>query len=599
MELLSQIGTHLRHILLHGRWFTTSVVILFAGLEMFGRQAGNDLHDAIGGAVFVGILACIGIRHRHHPIGWVKKLGYAVWYCSTLGERLKFDIGPDLRGEPYLRKGIPLVTYALVALFVGWIALAQLTWWAWPEGFRSAFIQVTYLGYLTGLIFLWGLLFVAILGGVYLPVVLIQRIIPKDRLSGEPHLSRRQLFLVALYLVTTICASYMLPSWPMFCVCGVAVLVAWVWKTVSPHTPERLSFIWRSRRGGDVRSVSLPQATFILVTLLSLLLVALVATTTGGGLFPTSTENNLPMTKMMGNWVAWLIPGFFLSLAIFAVMSRRHNPAIPVLPVLNLANPLKMPATPLRQLSRAHGWELNLSTPERTHVSAVIVEPNKSQATEFDPNWPLNVSVDDLEGNLVWDRFSRRAEIQYRRLITKGIERLFRDVKDRRYSAGHGYWFAPHLWFVTGMTRDEVTTDGEPGFFSEIVGTPFRELFNIATRHYLYNLLRNAQIDLIFVEDGVNFRNVVRVFRRLFELADKQPGRRAEDVHFSGLTKVKVMFHDLDIDEPFTSETYPEPKFHPLARVRVMHLFKDRGDQEEPLETPFDFDYSPTPIYAN
>lgn len=599
MELLSQLGTRLRHILLHGRWFTTTVLICLAGLEMFGRHAGSDLHDAIGGAVLVGILTCIGIRHRHQPILWVKKLGYFVWYCSTLGERFKFDIGPDLRGEPYIRKGIPLITYALVAFFAVWISLALVAWSIWPDGFRSASIQVFYLGYLTGLIFLWGLLFVAILGGVYLPVVLIQRIIPKDRNSGEPHLSRRQLAVVALYLVATITASYMLPSWPMFCACGVAVLVAWAWQTISPQTPERLSFIWRNRRGGEVRSVSLPQATFILVSLLSMLLAALVATTTGGGLFPSAIESNIPLTKMMGNWVAWLIPGFYLSLAVFAILSRRHNPAIPVIPVLNLANPLKVSATALNQLSRQHGWETNFSVPERTHVSAVVVEPEKSEATEFDPNWPLNVSTDDLAGNLVWDRFSRRAEIQHRRLITKGIERLFRDVKERRFSAGHGYWFAPHLWFVTGLTRDEVTTDGEPGFFSEIVGAPFRELFNISTRHYLYNLLRNAQVDLIFVEDGVNFRNVIRVFRRLFELADKQPGRRTEDVHFSGLTKVKVMFHDLDIDEPFASETYPEPKFHPLARVRVMHLFKDRGEQDEPLETPFDFDYSPAPIFAN
>ncbi len=599
MELLSQLGTHLRQLLLNGRWFTPAVIALLACLELFGRQTTNDLHDVVGGAVLVAILAGIGIRHRHKPIGWVKKLGYAVWYCSTLGERLKFDIGPDLRGEPVIRKGVPLISYALFALLLVWIAVAEAVWSLRPEGFRSISIQLTYLGYLTGLIFLWGLLFVAILGGVYLPILLIQRIIPKEADSNEPNLTRKQLFFVGTYLVTTIFASYMLPAWPIFGFCALAILVTWFWQATSPQRPDRLAFIWRSRSGGEVRSMNLPKATYLLITLLSLLLMALIATTTGGGLFSTPLETNLPLTKMMGNWVAWLVPGFYFTLLIFSILSQRHNPAIPVPPVLHLSNQLKVPESLLKQMAQHQGWQLKVNTaqPEKTDVSAVLVSPERSEAYEFDPTWPISVSTDDLKGKMIWERFARRAEIQHRRLISKGIEKLFRDVKERRFSAGHGYWFAPHLWFVTGLTRDEITNDGEPGFFSDIVGTPYRDLFPLSTRNYLFTLFRRTQIDLIFIEDGVNYRNIIRVFRRLFELADKHPQRRVEDIHFTGLTKVKVIFHDLDIDEPFTSEKYPEPKFHPLARVRVMHLFKDRGEHEELLDAPFDFDRSPAPVY--
>jgi hypothetical protein len=55
------------------------------------------------------------------------------------------------------------------------------------------------------------------------------------------------------------------------------------------------------------------------------------------------------------------------------------------------------------------------------------------------------------------------------------------------------------------------------------------------------------------------------------------------------------MFHDFDVDEPFRSTKYPEPKFAPLGRLRVLHVFRDRGGEEELIEPPFSFDQTPVP----
>jgi hypothetical protein len=86
------------------------------------------------------------------------------------------------------------------------------------------------------------------------------------------------------------------------------------------------------------------------------------------------------------------------------------------------------------------------------------------------------------------------------------------------------------------------------------------------------------------------------VLRVLFEVYDKGAGRkRSEDVHFQGLTKIRVMFHEFDVDEPFRSTKYPEPKFAPLGRLRVLHIFRDRGGEEERIEPPFSSDQSPVP----
>ena len=94
------------------------------------------------------------------------------------------------------------------------------------------------------------------------------------------------------------------------------------------------------------------------------------------------------------------------------------------------------------------------------------------------------------------------------------------------------------------------------------IGPPYPEVLSLPVRRYAYQMLKSLQVELIFVEDGVSFRKLVRVFRTLFEIYDKGAGQKhSEDVHFQGMTKVKVMFHDFDVDEPFRSSKYPEPKF--------------------------------------
>src|SRR5438477_5075520 len=100
MSALTSVVPQLRHVLTHGRWFTPSIVVLFVGLEMFGRRALSDVHDTVGAVVLLLILAGIAVRHRVNPISWVKRLGGALWWVAKFADRLKVDIGPDLRGTP-------------------------------------------------------------------------------------------------------------------------------------------------------------------------------------------------------------------------------------------------------------------------------------------------------------------------------------------------------------------------------------------------------------------------------------------------------------------------------------------------------------------
>ena len=154
---------------------------------------------------------------------------------------------------------------------------------------------------------------------------------------------------------------------------------------------------------------------------------------------------------------------------------------------------------------------------------------------------------------------ARRDEIQLRRQFLRGLEKIFHEAKGRTQSGGCGYWLAPHLWFVAGLTRDEVTGgEEEPTFLTEVVGPPYAEVFTSPVRRYVYRLsqgpaggpdLRRGRRRL--PQAGPRAANAVRGVR--------QGGRpkRAEDVHFRGMTKVRVMFHDFDVDEPFRSNRVP------------------------------------------
>jgi hypothetical protein len=308
-------------------------------------------------------------------------------------------------------------------------------------------------------------------------------------------------------------------------------------------------------------------------------------------------QNAMPLTTVMGNWLAWLTPGLLLSAGVFVFLAWRNDPARPGRPVAHVADVPEVERREIKRLLRRRGWAVRFGVPGPHDVRLRLVHPDRSQAHEFDPTWPLAVSRTDLEGEFVYSRMERRDEIQLRRHLLRGLDRLFGEAKRRAKSGGCGYWLAPHLWFVAGLTRDEVTGgEDEPAFLTEMVGPPYAEVFSLPVRRYVYRLLKALQVDLLFVEDGVGYRKLARVLRVLFEVYDKGAGqKRTEDVHFRGLTKVRVMFHDFDVDEPFKSSKYPEPKFAPLGRLRVLHVFRDRGGEEQEVEPPFSSDQSPVP----
>jgi len=596
MSALTSVLPQVRHVLTHGRWFTPSVIVLFVGLEMFGRQATSDVHDTVGAVVLLLIFAGIAVRHRANPIRWVKRLGGLVWGIARAGDRFKVDVGPDLRGTPPIPRRLPTAVYLIGLVLLVWAMLAGVIWYFSPGGWRPHVVPVTYTGYLVLMSLLWGLLFVASLGGVYFPIMLITRLARGGR-AADPKMTRGQLVFLGVYLTVTTAAAWLLPLWPMLAFAGLCWLIV-VLLNLVPGRPGTAQLIWRSPRDRKVRSIPMRRLLLAITSLAVLLLTALILSAAGGRVFGhPDPENTMPLTTVMGNWLAWLTPGLLLSAAVFVYLAWRNDPARTGRPTVHIAEVPEADRKGIRRLLRRQGWKANFDDVGTNDVGLRLVPPDQSQAHEFDPQWPLAVSREDLEGDFVYSRIARRDEIQLRRQLLRGLEKIFHEAKCRNRPGGCGYWLAPHLWFVAGLTRDEVTGgEEEPTFLTEVVGPPYGEVFTLAVRRYVYQLFKALQVDLIFVEDGVGYRKLVRVLRKLFEVYDKGAGqKRGEDIQFRGMTKVRVMFHDFDVDEPFRSAKYPEPKFAPLGRLRVLHIFRDRGGEEEYIEPPFSSDQTPVP----
>jgi hypothetical protein len=208
------------------------------------------------------------------------------------------------------------------------------------------------------------------------------------------------------------------------------------------------------------------------------------------------------------------------------------------------------------------------------------------------------VSLKDLEGTLVKERVARRDELQLRRRFLKSLENIVRKARKEAPSRGGGFLVAPHYWFITSVLWADPEHGPEADEESlRPLGPLYRRKLPIRARQYFHRMFRATEIDAIFIEDGVGPRKLQKVLQAALELYDIHGGRRrAEDHHFQGIPKIRVVIHDYAPGNPFHLDDYPEPRFDDVSRSRVLHIFKDRGESEALDESPYDFSWEPTPL---
>jgi hypothetical protein len=580
--------------LLAGGWFTLAVCGLVVGLEVYGRHARNDFYDGLAAtALLVGVLA-VAARHRRAPLGWVRSLGGLLGGLLGPLAGLRYDHGVDLRGAPPLPRRTPPAVWAVAAALLGWAALAAGAWAAFPTGWRVVGVYSSYTAYLALLLCLWAALLVVTFVGVFVPVAVLDKML--KRWLGETDRRGAELAVVVGYAILISAVAWVVPPAAVLGLCLVAAVGAWA--AYLPHGGDGAAVLWRAGPDRPVYAVPVRRVLALVALLAALLVFAVLMTACGGRLYgPPREDDAMPLTATFGAFAAWFVPGLVGVLGLRLWAARRNDPARRTPPTAHVAGSDADGVRRAAAAVRAWGWRVR-SVPARRaagEVGVEVVPAERSEATEFDPVWPLKVSAADVEGGGVRPRLERRDEIAVRRQLFRGLKKLFKRASAFKNPGGGGFWLAPHWWFVEGVGREDADAGGDPS--PPLVGPPYSRAIPPRARQHAHAILRATQVDMVFVEDGVTFKALERVLRVVAEVYDVHGGRRrAEEQHFRGLPKVRVMIHEYEPGNPFKSDVYPEPKFDDLSRVRVLHVFRDRGGDEERVEPPADFSSSPAPM---
>ena len=162
---------------------------------------------------------------------------------------------------------------------------------------------------------------------------------------------------------------------------------------------------------------------------------------------------------------------------------------------------------------------------------------------------------------------------------------------------GSGFLVCPHVWLIPGVVRDIAPADHQ-GSSGALVGPrrygpPMTQVFDPRVRRYIGGVLRNLEVDVMFLEDSVTWADIRRVLGVMFEVHDQGQAPLRER-HFVGLPRVRVVIQEEAADaEPPPAIPAGDPFGGPDAMAgmtRVLLITRDRGDKDEAEKLdPVDF----------
>lgn len=580
--------------------FWAGLVAGVTALEVLGRRSPHDGYDLLGvfaivmGLRLVGSVSAVAVPWRSAWTRWLRQR------LVALRHGLTHQVGLDLRGD----SNVPLRPVPLFSRLdrIAWTALAAaaaLAWWS-PEGLRSTLAAGSTTIYFVAL----GLLLAALLGGTLVAGLVCFWLLHDGlvRSTRLPRARRRRLtiLLTLLYLALVLNLGLWLGAPAGLVLPALALIIAHLY----PRRPvgKPLMALVRSARGELYR---VPFTTFVrqanLWICCAVLTLGLLA---GGAIARPTTE--LELTRQCGLAFLWasgplLVLVLGRGLHLLWMRPRLDSPGGERRRTAwLLAEPGRVARAPqaharLAERLRLGGWQL--------HVAPTAPRPQRAdlvlQVKEWTPE-PLHgplpgetpvvtIVAADLADPQLPRRLDRWDHVWKRRQLNRRLRRLFKIAAAREYRRGSGFLFAPQYWFVTGLTRDE----DEEGLTFEgpsdgCIGPPYRELFGVRLRRYLREVLEHAEIDLIYLEDGVGYRGLKRVLGVLFENHDVHGGRcRAEERHFVGLPEVAVHIDDFGLDrDRHLPQGYPEPDYDGVGRARILVVQRFRGGDDEAPEPP-------------
>ena len=581
--------------LLVGGW-----LLALALAEVWGRRSPNDWAD---GAAVAGILVLAVLTWRLHQQYGLRFVARLLQRARGLTARLaawNIETGVDLRATPPLPRAFPVPFKALLFGSV----LVTLSLASASDLFPGAarhFLQGTSSAiYLLGLSLFWTILVGASLVLFALPIAFMDDALDNSTLFEGRRRVVVEALAIGLHLCLLAAGLFLAPAWAPLALLALT-LAGTALLALLPGRPV-LSILWRKDHDSAPAVMEWTSLAMTNLTILACLITSLYLLARGdriGGHGGPETE----VTSLLGLVFGWTASMAYTVLMVgipFTVLSGRfRNPARPRPGRVRVSG--EPPADIWREL---HGMlspaGLRLAPPGAPALRGDIEIEYRAEGhhtpVAWQSTWPLVIGEADFaegapaSGELV-ARAQRRDQILRRRQLLHGLQRLFKLAKRRKHRSGSGYWLAPHHWFITRLGRDVDESDAWFG------GPAYHPILSIEARAHFYEIMRGCELDVLFVEDGVEYRRLKRVLAMLFEYHDLFGGvRRAEERHFAGLPGVRVLIHDYDLGTEFPYRTYPEPDYEDLGRARILHVFKDRGDEQSPIEAPATPDFVPEPM---
>jgi hypothetical protein len=575
-------------------------------LELLGRLAPNDLAD---GCLVSLLGAGICMAWMCDPWRVLRKAligGLALFRRTFAGSRIVFGI--DFRGTTPLRDGFPPWWQRLIVGSVSLAALLLVASVFWSGNLRSWLAGGSYVFYLSALGVLWALLLTGHLVNAFVGFAVIHDFCVESYDGQKPRPLRGEFASVAACASAALFGSLIFGAGiPL----AILIIVGVIWAVSFSVARVGFSVLWAQRPGQTLRRFDgrWLWAQWGLLFLWTMAIVMLALGERAWDILPQPPNTAMPFTLLLADLLAWLA-------AITAILLLAHwlrmvwmmghlSPKRPPLPSLAVLGPLhRFERQGLRQALRKQGWAARFRRRDGDACDAVIaLTPGQLATWRREPDWFRDPewleSVCESEQLAAW---RRKAEIRSRRQMLRGLEKLWKRMKRCRGLGGSGFWLGLQHAFILGLARDHtghLNWGRETTILDEIIGQPFCAVMPPIARYHYRQMTTALQIDLIFVEDGVSFRRLVRVLRMMFEVYDLHGGRMpAREHHFQGLPGVRVILHEFQLDdtESHGRSGYPEPDYEEIGHARVLHVFRDRGEAEEPVDVPGAADWTPVGV---
>jgi hypothetical protein len=588
--------------------FHVGLLAALAILEWYARTTATDAGDFFGVAGLALLALVVRRRHTRRALPWVDALDRGRLRVLAALRSETATLGIDLRGTPPVPRAFPPLLGRGVALFAALAILVAALPSLDPATFRTGLRTVLGVSWLAVLAGWWALFGVGSFYLIFMTCALTHDELVRSHEGPGPRPRGREVLCLAGWTFSVLAACSLLPPWaPLVVVLGCLVLA--VVALGLPGGPD-VSLLWkRPGPGSGLLSASWRTHTLAGTAVLGLLLADAVLffqcadlralPGTGRG---AAVASALPLTSGLATLFAWsgaAALAAWCNLALrTALLARFRDPSRARPAPVFVADRLSAPERSLvRDALEGCGFRARFAPARPGPVDAVVVLSPEGPL----PEGGLRVPRADIASPAVRRRLARRHEIRCRRALLRGLEGLFRRAAAREFRRGIGFWVAPWHWFCIGLSRDEDerAVDWKEGtFFLETVGPAYHRFLPREALAHAHRVMADLQVDLVFVEDGVGFRRFRRVLRMAFEVHDMLGSRgRAEERHFTGLPGVRVLIHEFTMEEPFREKRkgYPEPDYETVGRARILHVFRDRGEDESPVDAPRDRRGVPVP----